>query len=517
MKFEFGVAGFAVVVSTVRGAEQWPLSGNIKHQSTVLQHSLIDSCEDACQTLRKQYPSQVSFSNEETYSAELSQFWSLQQSQTLPACFFRPKTSQDVASAILISHKTACRFAVKSGGHVPFAGASNVAGGITIDLAELNEVTVNSDRNTATVGPGNNWGSVYRQLEKEQKTVVGGRIATVGVGGLTLGGGISFFSNIYGLACDNIATYEVVTATGDIITASATSNPDLFWALRGGASNFGVVTSFEMQTYPQEQNLMWIGKVLHPWTERASVIKAFADFGTKDTDANATLLFSFVYLQKQDQYISVSEMDYATSVAQDAHPPVFDAFFQVPNSMQASKETKTIVDVIEAHSASNPNGLRQSYWTATFILSQSLAEEIVEMWKEEIDPIKSHVTGFIPVLTLQVITVRMMEHMEKNGGNALGLAGNNEPLMIAAPSAMWTDSAHDETVLSAYSKWLSRSNARARKLGLDHRYLYMNYASQFQDPIRGYGELNVERLKRVAEMYDPEGTFQKLQPGHFKL
>ena len=400
---------------------------------------------------------------------------------------------------------------------MPFAGASNIAGGITIDLAELNEATINPNRNSVTVGPGNNWGDVYRKLEKEQKTVVGGRIADVGVGGLTLGGGISFFSNMYGWACDNIETYEVVTATGDIITASAASNSDLYWALRGGAGNFGVVTSFEMRTYPQAHNLMWVGRVLHPWASRACIIKAFADFGAEDTDANATLLFSFVYLQRPDEYMSISEMDYATSVPQDTHPVVFDAFFEVQDSIQVSKETKTIVEVIEAHSASSPNGLRQSYWTATFVLDQSLAEEIVEMWREEIDPIKSQITGFLPVLTLQVITVRMMEQMEINGGNALGLDGKNGPLMIVAPSAMWADPAHDETVLSTYAKWLSRSNAMARELGLDHRYLYMNYASQFQNPIRGYGEPSLERLRSIARKYDPEGVFQKLQPGYFKL
>jgi FAD/FMN-containing dehydrogenase len=470
-----------------------------------------------CNALKDQFPSQVSFLDEKLYRTTLSKYWSLQQSHTLPACIFFPQHAQDVASVLRLSVRTRCPFAAKSGGHVPFAGASNIAGGITIDLTGLREITINTEKATVSVGAGNKWGEVYRKLEKLDITVVGGRIADVGVGGLTLGGGISFFSNMHGWACDNIATYELVTATGDIINVTTTSHPDLYWALRGGASNFGLVTKFEIYSYPRDRGLMWVGKALHPLVMSPSLIEAFVDFGVMDNDANATVLFSFVYLQKQEQYIIVSETDYATSVPDGAHPPVFDEFFNVGNAIQATKATKTVVEVIEEHSASNPNGLCQSYWTATFQLNGRLMLELVEIWKQEVEHIKERVTGFVPVLTFQVITVRMMHHMTIHGGNALGLDEEDGPLMIVAPSAMWTDSVHNDMVLSAYAKWLSRSNARARELGLHHRYLYMNYASQFQNPIEGYGEHNVERLRRIAKHYDPERVFQSLQPGYFKL
>jgi FAD/FMN-containing dehydrogenase len=470
-----------------------------------------------CKNLRRQYPTQVSFFDEDLYRTELSQYWSLQQSHTLPACIFLPESPQDVAAVVLVSRETSCPFAAKSGGHVPFAGASNIEGGITIDLTRLNAITINRKNNTVSIGPGNKWRGVYRQLEKDEITVVGGRIADVGVGGLTLGGGISFFSNMHGWACDNIASYEVVTATGEIINASAEAHSDLYWALRGGASNFGLVTKFEMQSYSLEKNLMWVGKILHRGAPNGPLIKAFVDFGTEDTDPNATLIFSFVYLQKQDQYVSVSEADYATAVPEDVHPSVFDAFFAVPGAIQTTKATKTILQATEEHSASNPNGLRQSYWTTTFHLDQRLAEEVVEIWKAELKHIKQRVTGFVPVLTFQVITVRMVQHMQSDGGNALGLDANDGPLMIVALSAMWIDKAHDEMVLATYANWLAKSNSRAKEMGLDHRYMYMNYASQFQNPIQGYGSKNVERLRKVASQYDPEGVFQRLQPGYFKL
>ena len=103
------------------------------------------------------------------------------------------------------------------------------------------------------------------------------KVAAIGVGGLTLGGGISFFSNQYGWACDNVASYEVVTASGIIVTASPTSFSDLYWALRGGGNNFGIVTKFNLNTISQGQ--MWGGGRIHLESDFPALIKAFYDVG----------------------------------------------------------------------------------------------------------------------------------------------------------------------------------------------------------------------------------------------
>ena len=196
MKIASCATKLATLVSMAESLQQWPIleqSGNgphVAHCHTAVSNLL---CADApsyslcfqakyakCQKLQAQFPSQVALPEEETYRTELSQYWSLQQSQTQPACIFYPRSAQDVASAVRVAIETSCPFAVKSGGHVPFAGASNIAGGITINLSKLNEININKDENTVSVGPGNKWRDVYRQLEKEQITVVGGRIADVG-------------------------------------------------------------------------------------------------------------------------------------------------------------------------------------------------------------------------------------------------------------------------------------------------------------------------------------------------
>ena len=143
------------------------------------------------------------------FQLEQSHYWSQQQELTQPACRFSPSNALDVSLAILTLRVAQCEFAVKSGGHAAFEGASNIQGGMTIDLVNLNELSVRSDNAQTSVGAGLVWYDVYSQLKPMNLSVIGGRVSAIGVGGLTLGGGISFFSGRYGWACDNVNNYEV--------------------------------------------------------------------------------------------------------------------------------------------------------------------------------------------------------------------------------------------------------------------------------------------------------------------
>ena len=125
-----------------------------------------------------------------------------------PQCIFKPTTSKDVSILVLIARLTQCPFAVKSGGHAAFAGASSSQGGITVSFENMKSITLSKDKGVASIEPGNTWYDVYSTLEPENLAVVGGRVSAIGVGGLTLGGGISFFSGQYGWACDNVGEYK---------------------------------------------------------------------------------------------------------------------------------------------------------------------------------------------------------------------------------------------------------------------------------------------------------------------
>lgn len=166
------------------------------------------------------------------YHLEEAGYWSAVQAEVEPYCFFEPEDSVAVAVTILLSRLTQCPFAFKSGGHAAFANASNIEGGITINMAKMNEVKLSEDESIAKVGPGNTWYDVYTALEDRNLTVVGGRVADIGVGGLTLGGGVSFFSGLYGWACDNVRNYQVVTSQGAILDVNYDSHfDDLYYAL----------------------------------------------------------------------------------------------------------------------------------------------------------------------------------------------------------------------------------------------------------------------------------------------
>ena len=136
-------------------------------------------------------------------------FWAQQQSSTQPACYVQATSREDIVSILSVSRDSGCPFAVRSGGHSDIHGASNSPGGITVDLSGLNEIEIVESESLVRVGAGLTWGPVYSELEKRNLTVVGGRLTSVGVGGLTLGGGLSHFSGMHGWACDNVKSFEV--------------------------------------------------------------------------------------------------------------------------------------------------------------------------------------------------------------------------------------------------------------------------------------------------------------------
>jgi FAD/FMN-containing dehydrogenase len=123
--------------------------------------------------------------------------------------------------------------------------------------SNLTTLALSEDHSSVTLGPGHNWGAVYSYLEAYDLAVAGGRLAPVGVPGLLLAGGINFYGNQHGWSADNVLSYEVVLASGQIVTATGSNNTDLFWALKGGSNNFGIVTSFTLRTFPSTQ--VWAG------------------------------------------------------------------------------------------------------------------------------------------------------------------------------------------------------------------------------------------------------------------
>lgn len=193
-----------------------------------------------------------------------------------PAIIVRVKTNDDVAAAIHYARENNLTLSVRSGGHSPNGSSTNV-GGLVIDLSHFNAVEViDSARHLVRIGSGAKWGAAAEALAAHGLAISSGDTKSVGVGGLTLGGGIGWMVRKHGLTIDSLEAAEIVTADGRTLRVSAQEHPDLFWALRGGGGNFGVVTSFEFRAQPIKE--VFGGLVTYDIGELSGVLTKWADY-----------------------------------------------------------------------------------------------------------------------------------------------------------------------------------------------------------------------------------------------
>jgi len=234
------------------------------------------SCPQADCLVTAGLQSRLLFPSDEEYASRIDSYW-CNSAKLRPTCIIQPQSAAEVAKAVAALAGAGQKFAVRSGGHTNWAGSNNIADGVTIDLGRLREVEYDAATQTAHMGPGGKWRDVYAVLAKHGRVVAGGREHEVGVGGLLLGGGNSFYTARHGFACDNVVAYEVVLADGRIVVADAHgAQADLFRALKGGGNNFGIVTRFTMRTLPSGP--VWGGIAAMPMDALLAAAEAVVDF-----------------------------------------------------------------------------------------------------------------------------------------------------------------------------------------------------------------------------------------------
>jgi hypothetical protein len=441
----------------------------------------------------------------------ISYFWSQQQQVPKPECIVKPEKSIDVSTVVLLSRLTQCPFAVRSGGHAAFSGASSVDGGMTVTFERMKDITLSQDKKIAAIQPGNLWYDIYTNLQNDSLAVVGGRVSAIGIGGLTTGGGISYFANEYGWACDNVASFEVVTASGLIVNASPTHFSDLYWALRGGGNNFAIVTKFNLETFAHGPQ-MFGGQRRFFNTSFPAAIDAFVNLGVNSAnDTKAAQFIAITLNAASGTKVAIAELEYADPVAE---PAIFEEYRKIPAFSDTTK-LDTLAYFTQQLNVSNPKGYRETFWTASSKLDREMVQFVFDVSFEEFAKIRD-VQGIVPANTLQIITVPQLTQMQKKGGNALGLKPADGPIFLINLSTRWDKTEDDDRVMQANANVVRRMEEEAKRRDMVNDYLYMNYASQYQDVIGSYGD-STERLKSVAKKYDPTAVFQKLQPGYFKL
>lgn len=525
------------------------MSLQLQQQPLIPGLNASNACQKACSSLLRTFGGKTDYPSLPEGFSET--YFSQQQREVVPACVFLPASPEDVSQALQIIKGHQCHFAVKSGGHAMSAGASNAPQGVTIDLRYLNQIDLADDHLTTSVGAGTRWGEVYRRLEPLNLTVVGGRDSQIGAGGFVLGGGISFTSRKRGWAFDNVKNFEVVLANGSISNISHTSHPDLYFALRGGGSNFGIVTRFDLETH--QQGLFWGGHkfyllsdiaerkksmgIVYPfnWTPRwftqkfsawgvqaacrmgyCSTVKEIAQmlesYSRGYSDPSGQIILSFAFVPKVDVYLVCVNLMHGRP---EPYPPVFKEFEAAKNIYSTTRITK-MTGIVAEVDWMNKIGYRQSWATATFKISVPFLSKLVDIFIAETDPIK-HVAGFLPSLILQIITKDEISAFRKHGGNALGISEDEGPLLLLNDAIRYSDAADDEKVHNANDRFMNRAVALSKEMGLDHRYIYQNYANQTQDVFAGLSPENKQRLLQIQKRHDPERVLSRLQPGAFRL
>lgn len=466
------------------------------------------------------------FPNSSAYITE-NTYWSNRQSEVSPACFVTPRSTANVSTIIKSLTELQAPFTVKAGGHTAFTGGSNIDQGVTIDLLHLTDISVTNDSQTVSVGSGSRWIQVTEALDPLGLAVVGGRVADVGVAGLLLGGGISYFSGFRGWACDNVQNYEVVLSSGEVVNASPNENKDLFWALRGGGgSNFGVVTRFDLDAFPQGD--IWANTVIYSGAMNTTLIPLFTNLTINGlpADPQAHTYFIITYYPELGGYIAAASLYHATPPTANTTPPVFAPLKSAPGVLS---DTVTVENVSSALRAiDQPYGDRQTWWDTSVLMKESdLLTDIVPLFEEVVstflsaaaeNPRPNGTASIVtPYLVFQPIPVNILTAMQKNGGNALGLNTSDGPLMLVQFTVIWDDAGLDGLIEGELSNLIEKIEAMAAQRGELKGFVYMNYAGSTQEVLKRYGPESFERLKDVAKQYDPEGLLQKYWKGYFQL
>ncbi|KAF2014438.1 putative FAD-binding oxidoreductase [Aaosphaeria arxii CBS 175.79] len=469
-------------------------------ESNTLRPNIKQTCETLKATVLTFLPSSSN------YTALATKNWS-GTAWSKPSCIVQPSSSSQAQEVVSVLSKGGVSFAVRSGGHMPSPLAANTDGGVLIDLSGLKSIQYDARKSEAKIGAGLKWGEVYAELERSKVTVVGGRVLDVGVGGLILGSGLSYLSDLYGLACDNVVNFEVVLAGGKLVNASARENQDLFWALKGGLNNFGLVTSFTLKTYSIYQ--VWGGVKLYNYTDLPKLLRAANEYQstpTKDPYAN----FMLQAFPTNQSIGVVLNMVYLRPVPS---PAAFAPFYNIPTTGDLTR-VQTLREMMSGQGV--PDIPRWDWRTTSFKPSEGVYERIEGVLAEapEVATIAG-LTGGTLALGLQPISTLLVDAGREKGGNALGLERMNQTWWVL-DTGHWLEK-DDEVAHEATKRLINKINDEVEEEQAEVDYLFMNDASWDQDVIASYGENNVAKLKAVRRKYDPQFVFTNLVFGGFKL
>jgi FAD/FMN-containing dehydrogenase len=410
-----------------------------------------------------------------------------------PAVIVQPRTAEDVATAVLAAREERLEIAVRGGGH-SMAGHSMVDAGMTIDLSAMRRVDVDPVRRQSRVGGGALLIDVSEAAAPHGLAMPYGHVSHTGVAGLTLGGGIGWVMRRYGLAVDSLRSAQLVTADGEIVRAGEEENPDLFWALRGGGGNFGVVTDFEFELHPHGPEVL-AGLVLHRLEDAAEVLRQTRAFMDEAPD-EITLFETFLTVPGVDPFPRELwgrpafglGMVYAGPVAlgetalrplRALGRPELDLVTPMPNVA-----VQTMLDPTAPHGMQNYS---KAHWLRA--LPDEAVDRMVELHADVPSPMSMIING------------RMGGAVERVPSEATAFGDRNAYRLVWVVSAWWDgdDAEHID--------WGRRVFDALAPFGTGGTYVNA-LEDEGSERIRAsYDQPVWERLVRVKRRWDPENVF----------
>lgn len=406
-----------------------------------------------------------------------------------PALVTQCADTSDVVRAIGFARERGLPLAVRGGGH-NVAGNATCDHGVVVDLRPMNGVDVDPEARIARAGGGCTWGEYDKATQRHGLASPGGAISTTGIGGLTLGGGFGWLSRSYGLACDNVVSAEVVTADGRVLTASADENADLFWAIRGGGGNFGVVTRFDYRLHPVSDP--YAGLILYPRSEARAFLDVYARMTAEAPDELSTMA-AFLCTPEGDPVVGAfavyhgPEVDGERAVApmRELGTPLVDDIALKPYTV-----------VQQAFDPGFPSGMR-NYWKSAYL--SSMGPEVLDTLVEHANaaPTPTCVIGVEHMLRGAVARVPDDE-------NAFGSRDAEYNFLILG---IGQDPADDEAIRT----WARGFHAAVEPFSTGG--VYVNYMDQDERDRVGaaYGSAHFRKLSEIKKRYDPENLFRRNQ------
>ncbi|KAJ7143268.1 hypothetical protein C8R46DRAFT_1167900 [Mycena filopes] len=461
---------------------------------------------DQCSLLNEALPGQVFYPDSEEYRGQEASYYALAQSDLKPSCRVSPTSADDVSVVVRIAGDNECEFAVRSGGNMAVPGGPNIGpSGFTVDLQRMNGVSLSRDEKVVSVGPGASWKMVYHAVDAYNRSAVGGRTSGVAVAEFLLG---------------------VVLADGSIRVATRHSHPDLYWALKYGSTNFGIVTRFDLTTFPLAD--IWGGSFFYDIAHALPLLESLVTLtGQLADDPKGMAAVGFFWNAELQDYVAWVPGVYLEPIT--SNPPLFSAFTGLDFApLSSSMRTARLTDLTDEVADMFTGGVRTRWFTLTVKPDAKILLDIHEHAAAAFKPDRQR-AGFISGLTVQPISAGLAAVGATKGGNPMGIRPEDGDLLrkfhltqfafnsVLLLSVFWSDPADDAVLIPKFREVSEWAEQTARERGLLNRFLYMNYAEGRQHVMESVGDVNLAKMRNIRQVYDPEGVFKNYWRGGFKL